>query len=300
MAAVVLLDGGMGQELIHRAGDRPMPLWSTSVMMAQPGLVRQVHADYFAAGATVATTNTYAVHRDRLAQVGLAGHLSDLIGIALAEAKAARDAHGSGRIAGSVGPLVESYRPDLHPPHAVAVPIYAEVAALLAPGVDLILGETIASLAHLRALGEGVARAGRPFWLSVTVEDRDGSVLRSGERVTEAARIAADLGAGAVLANCSAPEAMAAALGGLAAAGLPFGAYANGFQRMTSDFLKGDPACGDPAPRRDLSPPAYARYALDWVARGASIVGGCCETGPAHIAAVAEALRAAGHSIIAP
>ena len=64
MTQIILLDGGMGQELIHRAGDRPTPLWSTQVMIDHPGLVAEVHRDFAAAGATVATTNTYAIHRD--------------------------------------------------------------------------------------------------------------------------------------------------------------------------------------------------------------------------------------------
>ena len=57
-----LLDGGMGQEQVARSGDEPTPLWATRVMLDHPGLVRDIHADYFAAGATIATTNTYAIH----------------------------------------------------------------------------------------------------------------------------------------------------------------------------------------------------------------------------------------------
>ncbi len=71
MTDIILLDGGMGQELVHRAGDRPTPLWSTQVMIDHPGLVAQVHADYRAAGATVHTTNTYAILHDRLEGTGM-------------------------------------------------------------------------------------------------------------------------------------------------------------------------------------------------------------------------------------
>ena len=298
MVGIVLLDGGMGQELIHRAGDRPTPLWSTAVMMEAPDLVGAVHDDYFAAGATVATTNTYAIHRDRLVKAGLEGRFADLHRVALDQAIAARGRAGRGRIAGSIGPLVASYRPEVHPPHDVAVGLYAEVASVLAPAVDLILCETVASIAHVRAVVAGAAGAGRPVWCSVTVDDRDGGCLRSGEAVAEAARVAAGEGAEAVLANCSAPEAMAAALEGLAVAGLPFGAYANGFTRITADFLKDSPTVDALEARRDLGPPNYARFVLGWVGQGATIVGGCCETGPAHIAEVARALRAAGHTIV--
>ena len=73
MTKITLLDGGMGQELIHRAGDRPTPLWSTQVMMDHPGMVEAVHEDYFRAGSGIATTNTYCIHHDRLVKTGIDG-----------------------------------------------------------------------------------------------------------------------------------------------------------------------------------------------------------------------------------
>jgi S-methylmethionine-dependent homocysteine/selenocysteine methylase len=294
MMQVVLLDGGMGQELIHRAGDRPTPLWSTQVMMDHPGLVAAVHGDYFAAGATIATTNSYCIHHDRLVRADLDGQFHALHGVAAA----ARRAAGRGRIAGSIGPLVASYRPEVHPPHAEAVAKYAEVARELAGNVDLIICETVASLAHARAVLEGAKAAGLPVWLSVTVDDRDGAKLRSGEATSEAGLLAVEMGAEAVLANCSAPEAMAAAMAALKPTGLPFGAYANGFTQITADFLKDSPTVDALEARRDLSPAAYARFAMGWVDQGATIVGGCCEVGPAHIAELARALRAAGHEVV--
>lgn len=298
MADVVLLDGGMGQELVHRSGDAPTPLWATRVMIDHPGMVQQLHADYFTAGATVATTNTYAIHRDRLVKVGMEAAFEDLHRAALSEALQARAAAGRGRIAGSIGPLAASYRPDAHPDHTEAVPLYAEVARLIGPEVDLILCETVASLAHARAILEGASAAGKPVWLSVTVDDADGSRLRSGEPVAQVVPLALAGGAQALLANCSAPEAMPAALEALAAAGLPYGAYANGFEEITAEFLKPSPTVEHLHARTDLSPEGYAHTALGWVDRGATIVGGCCEIGPAHIAALARALVAAGHRIV--
>jgi homocysteine S-methyltransferase len=297
MAEIVLLDGGMGQELVARSGDAPTPLWSTQVMIDHPGLVRQVHADYFAAGATVATTNTYAVHHDRLLKFGIDDRFAALHMQALAEAASARAAHGSGRIAGSLGPLVASYRPETHPPHAESVSKYAEIAQLLAPIVDLFLAETVASLAHARAVLEGAMTAGKPVWLSVTVDDEDGARLRSGEPVAGLAPIAAK-GAGAILANCSAPEAMAAALQVFRGFGLPFGAYANGFQQITKEFLKDNPTVDALTARPEMTPALYADFALRWVDMGATIIGGCCETTPAHIAEIARRLRAEGHAIV--
>ncbi len=289
---ITLLDGGMGQELLARSGDRPTPLWATKVMIDHPGLVRQVHAAYFAAGATVATTNTYAIHHDRLARAGLDHRFAALHAQALDEARAAREAHGSGRIAGSIGPLVASYRPETHPPHDAAVALYAEIAALLGPGVDLILCETVASHAHARAVVAGAQAAGRPVWLSVTVDDEDGTRLRSGEAIA-GLPVA---GVAAVLANCSAPEAMAAALDALKGLGLPFGAYANGFCQITKAFLADAPTVDALSARPELTPARYGGFAIGWVGQGASVVGGCCETTPAHIAEIARRLAAEGHA----
>ena len=291
MSLVILLDGGMGQELVHRAGDNPTPLWSTQVMIDHPGLVAQVHRDYIDAGASVQTTNTYAIHHDRLEGTGLEGRFTDLHALALAEAKDS----GAKRIAGSIGPLGASYRPDLHPPHDVAVPKYAEIARLLAPAVDLILLETVASVAHARAALEGAAVAELPVWLALTLDDEDGTRLRSGEPLAEA--VALD-GCDAILANCSAPEALDVAMPVLAQAGKPFGGYANGFTMVTKEFLKDKPTVDALQQRRDMGPAAYADHALRWVDAGATIVGGCCEVGPAHIAEIARRLDEAGHEIV--
>jgi homocysteine S-methyltransferase len=297
MAEIVLLDGGMGQELLARSGDRPTPLWSTQVMLDHPGLVAEVHADYFAAGATIATTNTYAIHRDRLRGAGIEDRFSALHDAALSEAQAARTAHGSGRIAGSLGPLVASYRPDLCPDPATAAPLYAEIAALQRDRVDLFLIETVASLRHAEGALLGCAQAGRPVWLSVTVDDADGSRLRSGEPLSGLAGVLDRHQPQAVLANCSVPEAMAAALDTLSRLGLPFGAYANGFTHIAPAFLTTAPTVDALTARHDLTPDRYADFARGWIAQGATIVGGCCEVGPAHIARLVGALRDAGHRI---
>ena len=86
MTDITLLDGGMGQELVHRSGDKPTDLWATRVMLDHPGMVKAIHADYFGAGATVATTNTYAIHHDRLTKDGLDDQFAKLHQNALAEA----------------------------------------------------------------------------------------------------------------------------------------------------------------------------------------------------------------------
>lgn len=296
MTQITLLDGGMGQELVHRTGDTPTPLWSTQVMLDHPGLVQSVHRGYFEAGASVATTNTYAILRDRLVAAGLEDQFETLHRMALSEARAARADHGGGRIAGAIGPLGASYRPDLHPEPALAIPLYAEIAQIFAPHVDVILCETVVSLVHVQSVLAGALTAGKPVWIALSVDDEDGSLLRSGEKLADAVPLLD--GAAAVLVNCSAPEAMPAALKTLAKTGLPFGAYANGFTMITKDFLQDKPTVDSLSARRDMGPSAYADHVMAWVDMGATIVGGCCETGPAHIAEIARRLTAKGHQIV--
>lgn len=298
MTRITLLDGGMGQELVARSGDAPTPLWATRVMIDHPDLVRAIHDDYFAAGATVATTNTYAIHHDRLERFGLDDRFEDLHRAAVAAARAARDAHGLGRIAGSVGPLVATYRDDVVLPVEEAAPKVAEVARLLAPHVDVILLETLSTVVQAEGALKGAAQAGRPVWLSVSVHDRQGERLRSGEPLTDLWPLVEIYGPEAVLANCSVPEAMGDAIAVLGTFDRPFGAYANGFTHISDGFLQDATTVAALTHRHDLTPEKYADFALGWVGQGATIVGGCCEVGPAHIAELARRLRDAGHEIV--
>ncbi|SIS56567.1 homocysteine S-methyltransferase [Roseivivax lentus] len=298
MAKITLLDGGMGQELIKRSGDKPTPLWATQVMIDRPGLVEQVHTAFFDAGATVAMANTYALLPDRLERAGLLDKIDTFRAAALAEAQSAREAHGKGRIAGCIGPLGGSYRTDMFPGMEKAVAVYSGIVRQMAPEVDIIAFETLATLDTLRAALAAAEETSKPVWIGLTVDDKDGTRLRSGEPVAEAAALAAAGRCDALLINCSAPEAMGPALAAAAPSGLRLGAYANAFAQITSDFLDPEATVDSLSARRDMGPQRYAGFAMDWVKQGATIVGGCCETGPEHIAAIAERLRNAGHEIV--
>lgn len=293
-----LLDGSIGQELVSRAGDEPTPLWSTEVMLSQPELLEQVHSDYFKAGATIATTNSYAVLRDRLAPEGLEDCAEELWKAAVDSACAARDAHGSGQIAASIGPLVASYRPEKCPPVEEAARIYAEVVSNLQPRADLLLAETMSSVDQADGALMAACRSGKPVWLAVTVDDQDGTRLRSGEPLADLGPMLERHQLEAVLINCSLPEVISDALGVISAFGLPFGAYANGFTGIGDDFLEDRPTVAALEARHDLTPERYAEFAMHWVEQGATIVGGCCEVGPAHISELAKQLCNAGHTIV--
>lgn len=299
MTTVTLLDGSIGQELVQRGSEAPTPFWSTSVMLNHPDLLRAVHDDYVAAGATVITTNTYAVLYDRFEQMGDLGvPVPEIVSRALEIARAARDAAGTGRIAGALGPLMASYRPDRCPPPRKAAEMYAKSIVHLENQVDLLLFETMASVEQAEGALLAAAQTNLPVWLSVTVDDHDGKRLRSGEPVSDLTPLVATHRPQAVLINCSRPEAITDALGVMKDITGTFGAYANGFIEISEGFLEDAPTVDALSQRTDLGPDAYADIAMSWLDQGATIIGGCCEVGPAHIAVLAERLRAAGHEIV--
>lgn len=298
MSNIALLDGSIGQELVKRSNSPATPLWSTQVMIDQPDLVGQVHSDYFAVGATIATTNTYALHRSRLERVGMEDQIPALIDTAMAQARQARENYKGGRIAGSLGPLLASYRPDLNPDPAEAELKFGELVQLMSPRVDLFLIETVSSVREAEGALRGTENCGKPVWIALSVRDDDGTRLRSGEALGDVAPLIDKYDPEAVLINCSRPEAVPAALEIIKGFGRPFGAYANGFKRITELFLKDAPTVDLLEERSDMGPEAYADHVMGWVDQGATIVGGCCEVGPEHIAEIARRLRAAGHTIV--
>ena len=75
---ITILDGSLGQELVHRSGGEPTPYWSTSVMLEKPHLVKDLHLEYLNAGAEIITTNTYALLPDRLKDSGFEDRFMEL------------------------------------------------------------------------------------------------------------------------------------------------------------------------------------------------------------------------------
>ena len=289
--SITLLDGGMGQELVARSNKKPTGLWATKILLDNPDLVRSVHDDYFAAGADIATTNTYAIHRDRLVRHDVESQFEALHKAACKIAVASRDAHGTGKVAGSLGPTGWSYRPDIAPPSEEAAEIYAEIAKIQAPFVDLFICETMCSVDQARGALLGAQTQNKPVWLAISVSDEDGTKLRSGEAVTDILPLVAELKPDALLLNCSVPEAFDQAMPILAGCTVPMGGYANGFTKIVSAFTNPNATVDALEKRADLDPEKYADFVDKWVTQGASIVGGCCEVGPDHIRELARRLK---------
>lgn len=300
MTKVILLDGGMGQELLRRSAHKPHPMWSAKVLMDEPDIVEAVHRDYIEAGARIITLNNYSVTPERLAREGHPDLFAPLQRQAMDIAARARDessraAENHVRIAGCLPPLFTSYKPELTPDFDECLSRYQEIANIQTAGVDLIICETMSSIKEARAAAMAALETGHPVWLSFTLDDSGDGTLRSGEALDEALASISDLPLEAVLLNCSIPEAIDAAMPGLCRSPVPVGAYANGFTSI--DALQPGGTVEALTARVDLGPQAYAAFALGWVASGAKIVGGCCEVGPAHIAELERQLLNAGHEL---
>lgn len=281
---LAILDGSIGQELVHRLGQQPTPLWSTRVMLDRPDLVEGIHREYFQVGADIATLNTYPLLRNRLANNGIEDQFETLHNTAREIALRARSAAGRGRIASALGPLGASYRPDLAPSVAEAAREYAEIVAFHDAEVDLHLIETASGLRLAEGALAGCVDATKPVWIAVSVSDEDGTLLRSGEPLAEVLPLVDRHAPDALLINCSTPEAVGQGLALIRDHGIRFGGYANGFTKISDAFKVVNQTVDALEARTDLGPDAYADFVETWVDMGATIIGGCCEVGPAHIA----------------
>ena len=282
---LVILDGGMGQELINRKASGQGVLWSAKALFDAPESVVAVHEDYIRAGADIIATSSYSCIPNNFEPEGLADRLGEMNRLAAELAQRARDKVGKPvLIAGSMGPQNGSYRPDLVGSYTETEALYREQAEYLAPHVDFIICETLSCLLEARAAVTAAMSTGKPVWLSWSIADSGVANLRSGESIADAWQDIAGSGISAVLLNCSPPEAISKVLPELVSiCDLPVGAYANAFTPIPDKWdFHGDASI--PPSRTDVTPQAYADHAAEWLAAGAQIIGGCCEVGPAHIA----------------
>ena len=285
--APILLDGATGTEIERRSrfpAAAALPLWSTHALLRDTALLREIHRDYVRAGAQILTADTFRTQRRTLARAGLGEQSEELTGRAVAIARAAvEEAAAPGQavlVAGSQPTLEDCYHPERVPNDDALAREHAEHArALRRAGVDFILVETINTrregVAALRAVNEAGLKA------CVSFVCTEGGRLLSGEPLSEAVAACVELGPLAVLVNCLPPRCVAACLPALRSSGLPFGVYPNlGAPDAVSDFRRSD----------DCAPEQFAMLAASWIGAGARLVGGCCGTTPAHIAAIARRL----------
>ena len=284
---VILLDGGMGTELRARGVEVPdhvTSIWSAKALIDAPEAVLQIHRDYIEAGADVITTNNYAVTPQLLSREGLEDRFEELTVQAAELAGQARQIGSRPvRIAGSMPPLETSYRADLVGEDPAILQNYRRMAEILAPRVDILLCETMSSAREALAAATAATETDREVWLSWTLQGNRPDHLPSGETVREAYEATAHLGIGACLVNCCGANFVTRAVSILAGSTtLPVGGYAN-----AANVIAGAEDGGPRAPERveyePLDVEGYTAAVAEWLEAGASIVGGCCSTRPAHI-----------------
>lgn len=284
---ITILDGGMGRELERVGAPFRQPEWSALALLEAPQTVREVHEKYIAAGARVITTNSYAVVPFHIGEDRFRARGKELAALAGRLAREAADGASGVKVAGSLPPVFGSYRPDLFDA-ALAQDYLNVLVAGLAPHVDLWLAETQSSLEEATASAVAIRHTGKPLWLSFTLrddlapEEMPEPQLRSGQSVAEAARLAVELGAEALLFNCAMPEVMSPAIiaARAAAPSLTIGVYANAFASQDDDGAANEVISDI---RADLDPISYTKWASKWAQSGATIIGGCCGIGCEHI-----------------
>ncbi len=281
----ILLDGAMGTELARRGLRTLLPLWSAHALIKAPDLVRQIHAEYVDAGAEVVTANTFRTAGYTLAKAGLELNAEELTERAVQLAREAADSAHSDRpvrVAGSLAPLEDCYRPDLTPANDILHQEHRRQARLLANAqVDFILVETQNNIREACIAAEMALSQGRSVWVSLI--PRDGQTLFSGEPLREAVRAIARLEPEAILVNCCLPSVACEAVRIVHEewAGAR-GAYPNfGIPENESDSDFSD----------SLSPAKFAEWGAQLLESGVHIIGGCCGTQPAHIAALSKTMR---------
>jgi 5-methyltetrahydrofolate--homocysteine methyltransferase len=279
----VLADGAMGTMLFASGlqfGDPP-ELWNVS----QPDVVRRIHRGYLEAGSRIVLTNTFGGNRQRLSLHGNERLVTELNQMAAILLRAEVDAAGGDAlVAGDIGPSGSIMVPIGLLEFDEAVDIFAEQArALVAGGVDLIWIETMSDLEEIRAAIEGVRRVAPeiPLITTMTFDTRGHTMM--GVPPERAVRALQEWGADAIGGNCgNGPDELVPVVAKMRAAAPD--------AVLVGKSNAGMPELVDRKAVYRAQPPVMAAYALDARAAGATIIGACCGSTPAHLRAMAGAL----------
>lgn len=302
---LLVLDGGTGRELQRRGAPFRQPEWSALALYEAPEIVQQVHESFIEAGATLITTNTYAIVPFHIGTERYQCDGRRLLQLAVDLCEQARGERNDIQILGSIPPICGSYEPSLFDP-IVAAPIVDDFLAGFGGRVDAILLETVGSMREATFYLDKIraARLDCPVWLSFCLQPPDlleprlltGESLMTAVKELEQAGYFDYLRLDAVLVNCCDIQLVADATRQLQQAlvhrpNIRLGAYPNAFC-----CTHNSPAANAGLRRlnADLTAKLVQQQAQEWIEAGCSIIGGCCGVGPEHIRAMAalkEAVR---------
>lgn len=298
---IILLDGGLGQEINSRASqDSSHPLWSVKVMYDEPDIVTSVHADFLIAGARTVSINNYTASPTRLERHGFLDKFTETHSLAISLVERAivdtDIARSDISIAGCLMPLAASYVAEAAHDYSRSYDEYCQLIEAQITGVDVFLVETMSNITEARAACDALTSFGLPAHIGMTLSDDKSNKLRSGEPLEAAIDALISAHAQSLMINCCYPEAVSIAMPILSNSGLVFGGYANGFTSI--DSLKPGTTVDSLSARKDLGPETYTNHVMQWIHDGATIVGGCCEIGPRHISHLHKMLTTDGYHII--
>ncbi len=283
----VILDGAIGTEILRRN-----VTWADHQLSNKPEFVRGIHEDYIRAGADVLSTNSFQLcrralnnhfrddsHRHHIGAKDLDQRANKLLAASVHLARQAREHVAAKRpvaVAAAVTTLEWCFRPDLAPSVEQARNEYKEILQTVKDaGADMVLLETVNSIAEARVAAEVAKSLGLPIWVAF-VCDENGQLF-TGETMAAAAAALEPASVDAILLNCAPPNDISAGMKELApSAHVPIGGYAHIGRFDPPEWMFTD----------EYPPPKYRDAAAQWKQMGARILGGCCGTTPDHIAAL--------------
>ena len=276
----ILADGAMGTMIM--AAGLEVGTAAESWNLARPESVLAIHRAYLEAGAELILTNTLGGTRIKLARAGLGDRVyeTNRRGAEIARQAAGEDAY----VLGDIGPTGEFLEPLGTLSREQAVQAFAEQARALGDGgVDGFLAETMSDLEEALAACEGARQAAPdlPIMCTMTFDARGRTIM--GTTAQQAAQALYAFGLDALGTNCGqGPEEMLKVVRAMAAA-------------CPQAILIAEPNAGTPRLLEgktyfDADPETMADYACQYAAAGVKVIGACCGSTPAHIAAMAKAL----------
>ncbi len=288
-----ILDGGMGQELLARGMKTNGTLWSANAILNSEyhELLENTHKDFVKAGAEVIVTTTFTTRRKRLSENNIEDKFEYLNKKAGEIALKVKNEYPNIMIAGGLPPQRLTYEEDIRSEVEITKD-FNEQARLLNEYVDFYYFDVWSSIREFKCGIKAIKEFKKPYLIGIHISE--GTKLPSGEKISDIKSII-DGNLLGVMLSCVSPENYEHNLEEIKKLNVPFGFKLNGFittkpkNGYTANYLK---TKGNPneflGKRHDLTPDKFHEIAKKFKENGATIIGGCCETGPAHIKAMAK------------
>jgi len=290
-----ILDGGMGQELLARGVKANGTLWSANALLQKKyhRLLLDTHLDFINSGAEIIVTTTFTTRRMRLRNNGVEDKFEYLNTKAGEIAQKAKDLNPHVLIAGGLPPQYLTYETDTRYDDEIRKNFYDQ-AKLLNPFIDFFYFDVLSSVREFKLAIEAIESFNKPYLVGAHISE--GVKLPSGENISEIITTINHKNLLGIILACVSPENFEKNLNEIKNLNIPFGFKLNGFittkptSGYTNTFNKSK--TGNPneflGHREDLIPEKMALIAKKFKEAGATILGGCCETRPAHIKEIAK------------